>query len=241
VVQEQVTARPVFAVVPAYDAESSVGDVVRALAQIWPWKPPGGAIVVIDDGSSDATSRVAASAGAIVVRHETNRGKGAALRTGFERTLALGATVAVTVDADGQHLPDEAVRLAMHPAPEEALVLGVRDLVRDGAPKPNRISNGISNFFLSLFSGQELRDTQCGLRRYPLRSVPELGAHDDGYAFEAEVVLRACRAKIPIVQVPIRVHYPPEHLRITHFDSVRDPARIVFRVLETLAFTRVAR
>jgi glycosyltransferase involved in cell wall biosynthesis len=232
------TERAVVAVVPAYEAEATVGDVVRELIASWPFRLDGGAVIVVDDGSSDSTSRVAESAGAIVVRHARNRGKGAALRTGFYRALALGAEQAVSVDADGQHLPAEAVRLALDPAPARALLLGVRDLVRDGAPRPNRISNGISNFFLSLFSGRSLHDTQCGLRRYPLNEVLALGAHDDGYAYEAEVVLRACKAGLPVVEVPVKVHYPPEHLRVTHFHVVRDPARIVFRVVETLAATR---
>jgi glycosyltransferase involved in cell wall biosynthesis len=228
----------VAAIVPAYDAERTVGEVVRSLVAAWPYRPPGGAIVVVDDGSSDGTAHAAERAGAIVVRHPNNRGKGAALRTGFAKAAALGAEAAVTVDADGQHLAEEAVRLADHPAPRSALVLGVRDLARDGAPAKNRMSNGISNFFLSLFTGMTLLDTQCGLRRYPLPETLSLGARDDGYAFEAECVLRAARAGVVLEQVPVRVYYPPETLRVTHFDSVRDPARIVVRVLATLATTR---
>src|SRR5581483_10335662 len=104
----------------------------------------------------DATSSVAAGAGALVLRHEHNRGKGAALRTGLLRAQSLGARGAGSVDADGQHPPAEAARLARHECPEDALVLGVRDLVRAGAPRPNRVSNGISNFFLSLFTGRPL-------------------------------------------------------------------------------------
>jgi glycosyltransferase involved in cell wall biosynthesis len=228
----------VAAVVPAYDAEGTVGDVVERLLALWPWKPDGGAVIVVDDGSEDSTSQVARSAGAFVVRHASNRGKGAALRTGFERALALGAETAVTVDADGQHFPEEAVRLAAHDAPAESLLLGVRDLVRDGAPRANRFSNGVSNFFLSRFTGLPLHDTQCGLRRYPIARTLALGGSANGYAYEAECVLRAARAGMPIVEVPIRVHYPEEHLRITHFHSVLDPARIVFHVVRTVATTR---
>ncbi len=161
-----------------------------------------------------------------------------AIRRTGERALALGATTAVTVDADGQHLSDEAVKLSLHDAPKDALVLGVRDLARDGAPRANRFSNGISNFFLSRFTKRSLHDTQCGLRRYPLAATLALGGKDDGYAFEAECVLRAARAGLPIVEVPVRVYYPPEETRVTHFHSVRDPARIVYRVVATLATTR---
>ena len=226
------------AIVPAYDAARSVGAVVTGLTAHFASVPGFRGVVVVDDGSSDSTSAVAESAGAFVLRHAENRGKGAALRTGLAHALALGARVAVTVDADGQHLPHEAVRLAVHGSPEDALVLGVRDLVRAAAPRPNRFSNGISNFFLSLFTGRELHDTQCGLRRYPVARTLALGPRDDGYAFEAECILRAARAGWHIVEVPVDVYYPPEDERVSHFHVVRDPARIVYRVVATLATTR---
>jgi len=228
----------VVAIVPAFDAAGTVGAVARELLDRPPFRGPDGVVIVVDDGSSDSTSDVAAAAGALVARHAANRGKGAALRTGLERARELGAGAAVTVDADGQHFPDEAARIALHDAPAEALVLGVRDLRRDGAPRANRFSNGISNFFLSSFTGLALHDTQCGLRRYPVEPTLALGASDDGYAFEAECILRAARAGWSIVEVPVRVHYPPEDERVTHFHVVRDPARIVYRVVRTLATTR---
>ncbi len=219
---------------PTYDGERSVGDVIRSLQATW--SAPG-SILVVDDGSRDATARVAREAGAIVVAHPSNRGKGAALRTGLARALEAGFDVAVTVDADGQHPASEAARLLDPEIDPEALVLGIRDLVRAGAPKPNQTSNRISNFFLSTFAGQRLADTQCGLRRYPIAATLDLDARDDGYAFEAEVILRAIAAGMPVVELPIRVFYPPERDRITHFDSVRDPMRIIGRVVKTLAAT----
>lgn len=229
-------AFPVFAVVPAYDAAQTVGTVVSDLVRAWPPQPDGrAAVIAVDDGSSDGTAEEARRSGAIVVKHPTNKGKGAALRTGFQRARELGAGAVVTVDADGQHPAEEALRLALAREPREALVLGVRDLVRDGAPKANRFSNGFSNFFLSLFSGRKLNDTQCGLRRYPLPETLELGAKDDGYAFESEFVLRAAHAGWHIAEIPVRVYYPPEAERTTHFHSARDPAKIVFRLLATMA------
>src|SRR5262249_54515866 len=89
-----------------------------------------------------------------------------------------------------------------------------------------------------LFTWRLLADTQCGLRRYPIARTLDLGALDDGYAFEPEIILRAVAAGVPIVEAPIRVIYPEERLRVTHFDSVRDPARIVSRVVQTLVATR---
>lgn len=223
------------AIIPAYDAERTVGEVVRALLALWPER---GAVFVVDDGSSDSTAAAAREAGAKVVVHARNRGKGAALRTGMEIARSAGFDVAVTVDADGQHPAEEAIGLLTVSRDSEALVLGIRDLIVAGAPRKNQISNQISNFFLSLFAGRPLRDTQCGLRRYPIARTLGLAGKDDGYAFEAEIILRAIAAGVRVVETPIRVLYPPERERITHFDSVRDPARIVTRVLQTLVFTR---
>lgn len=222
----------VAAVIPAFDAERSVGRVVRDVALAFEGI---GHVIVVDDGSSDATAREAEAAGADVVSHPVNQGKGRALRTGLAHASRRGYPAAVTIDADGQHPADEAARLARLPQ-LDALVLGIRDLKGAGAPKPNRISNAISNGFLSAFSRKLLADTQCGLRRYPLPRALELGARDDGYAFEAEIILCAVAARVPIVEVPIRVLYPED--RTTHFDSVRDPMRVVSRVVRTLVATR---
>jgi glycosyltransferase involved in cell wall biosynthesis len=227
-------------VVPAYQAAHSVARVVAELREaargaIETTEP---AVVVVDDGSTDDTAQCATEAGALVVRHGHNRGKGAALLTGFARAVALGADVAVSVDADGQHLAEEAVRVAQHGAGREALVLAVRDLRRDGAPRANRFSNGFSNLWMSWFAGRALRDTQCGLRRYPLPEVLDLGLQGSGYELEAEVILKAARARWPIHELPARVFYPPGKERVSHFHSVRDPARIVFRILKTAATMR---
>jgi glycosyltransferase involved in cell wall biosynthesis len=221
-------------VIPAYEAANSVAAVVRDLRRELGQNTTA-PIVVVDDGSRDGTSEAAVSAGARVVRHAHNRGKGAALNSGFAALAELGESAAVCVDADGQHPAEEAVRVARCAAPREALVLGVRDLARDGAPKKNRFSNGFSNRFLSFALGRTLSDTQCGLRRYPLPETLTLGSRASGYGFEAEVILRAVRLGWQIVELPVRVIYPPERERVTHFHSVRDPARIVYRVLFTLA------
>jgi glycosyltransferase involved in cell wall biosynthesis len=214
--------------VPAYEAAETVGRVVDELRDALAVP-----VVVVDDGSSDATGYVAGAHGAEVVRHEHNRGKGEAILTGLRHALRSGARVAVTVDADGQH-PAEAARTVIEASDDaRALVLGVRDLAGAGAPRSNRFGNGVSNFFLSTFAGRPLRDTQCGLRRYPVAQTLALGTRARGYAFEAEVVLRAVAEGWPLVEVEIPVVYPPESERRTHFRKVRDPARIVATVVRT--------
>ena len=217
-------------VIPAFEAEATIAAIVRELLSS---TPPGVAtpVVVVDDGSSDRTGERAGEAGAIVLVHPRNLGKGAALETGLHWAKEQGHTVVVTLDADGQHPPLEAIRLLQHPASADSLLIGVRDLARAGAPTANRRSNAFSNIVLSAMAGTRLLDTQCGLRRYPVAQTLSLGATARGFAFEAEVVLRAARRGWPIVHVPCAVIYPQD--RKTHFDSVRDPARIVARVVKT--------
>ena len=221
-------------IVPAYEARASIAAVVQELVRDLPPIAPGG-LLVVDDGSTDGTGDAARAAGADVLVHPRNRGKGAALLTGLEEARARGFEAALTVDADGQH-PGTSARALLEAAGDdpEALVLGVRDLAGAGAPRANRFSNGISNFFLSRFAGRPLGDTQCGLRRYPVAKTLELAPRAAGYALEAEVILLAVGAGVRVVEVPVVVRYPPEEERVSHFDPVKDPARIIAVVLRTV-------
>jgi glycosyltransferase involved in cell wall biosynthesis len=221
-------------VVPAFDATASVGRVVEGLRGTLDLP-----VVVVDDGSTDTTFDEARRSGAHVIRHDRNRGKGAAILTGIAEASRLGCDRALTVDADGQH-PADAARTVMFASEDPlALVLGVRDLVRDGAPRANRVGNEVSNLFLSRFASRVLMDTQCGLRRYPVQTTLDLGVRARGYAFEAEVILRAIAAQVPVIEVPVSVVYPPPGEARSHFRRVRDPARIVFAVLRTVLELRV--
>jgi glycosyltransferase involved in cell wall biosynthesis len=222
------------AIVPALDAASTVGAVVDGLRASL-----GVPVIVVDDGSADATGDVARARGAVVLRSESNQGKGEAIRAGLHEAARRGLGMAVTVDADGQH-PAESARTVLDGSDDpRALVLGVRDLSRDGAPPSNRFGNAVSNFFLSRFTGLALRDTQCGLRRYPVVETLGLGARSKGYAFEAEVVLRAVARGLPLVEVPVSVIYPPDGEGRTHFRLMSDPIQIVTTVAWTALALRI--
>jgi glycosyltransferase involved in cell wall biosynthesis len=220
---------PACVIVPALDAAATVGSVIDDLRAAL-----GIPVIVVDDGSVDATGEVARDHGAIVLRQERNRGKGAAICAGLREAKNRGFRLAVTVDADGQH-PASSARTVLDGSDDpRALVLGVRDLLRDGAPASNRFGNGVSNYFLSLFARRPLQDTQCGLRRYPVVETLGLSARASGFAFEGEVVLRALAAGLPVVEIPVAVVYAPSTRQGSHFRRVLDPTRIVATVVRTV-------
>jgi glycosyltransferase involved in cell wall biosynthesis len=224
-----VSAPRVAALVPAYDAAASVGAVVRdTLAVVSP-------VLVVDDGSHDATADVAGHAGAEVIRQVPNAGKGAALVAGFRALSGRGFTHAVTLDADGQHLATEipAVLAASAAAPD-AIVVGVRQKEGHDISAIARAGNCVADALMQLIAGRTLPDTQSGFRVYPLTATLALGTVGARYDFETEVLLRAARRGLPLVGVPVRVHYPPIAERVSHFDPVTDTLRIIGTVVQVL-------
>jgi isopenicillin-N N-acyltransferase-like protein len=219
--------------IPALDAAGTVGDVVAGLREEFGDHVP---ILVIDDGSTDRTAEVAEAAGATVHRHPKNLGKGAAIRTGLRAAERIDCDVAITVDADGQHPAREAARLLAGCDEEGALVLGMRDLSRSGAPRSNLVGNHVANFFVSVFTRRRFRDTQCGLRRYPVRRALSLRTHDQRFGFEAEIIFAALRGGVKVVEVPVTVIYPPPSRHTTRYRTIKDTVHIVFRITWTILF-----
>ncbi|MCX7804526.1 MAG: DUF2062 domain-containing protein [Planctomycetota bacterium] len=212
------------AVIPVYNHASTAADVAGAAAAILP-------TIVVDDGSSDglAESLAPLTGRTTLARHQSNLGKGTALRTGFDTASRLSATHVVTLDADGQHDPADIPRLLEAArANPDAVVAGVRDLKRDGAPPARRFANAFSNFWFRVQTGIGLKDTQCGFRCYPLGLVRRLRTTHGGYAYELEVLVRAAWLGAPIVQVPIRADYARPESRRSHFRPILDFLRISY-------------
>ena len=221
---------PACVIVPALDAASTVGavvDDVRAALAL--------PVIVVDDGSVDATADVARAHGA-----QSSSGTSAiearAPRSGrASGKPSGGAGRSRSPSTQTGSIPAASARIVLDGSDDpRALVLGVSDLVRDGAPASNRFGNGVSNYFLSLFAQRTLRDTQCGLRRYPVAETLGLAARARGFAFEGEVVLRALAAGLPVVEVPISVVYSPAGHQGSHFRRVLNPTRIVATVVRTV-------
>lgn len=220
----------VAALIPAFEAAATLGAVVAGA------HAHCARVVVVDDGSGDGTGATASAAGAEVLRHPANAGKGAALRTGLEALAATGITRALTLDADGQHLASEIpVLLAASDANPEAIVVGIRRKADQPIARLNRFGNWIADRLLRLVAGRPLPDTQSGFRVYPVAGTLALGAAGARFDFETEILLRAARRGMPVVGVPVAVYYPPVAERVSHFRKGRDTLRIIATVIRVLA------
>ena len=208
----------VCALIPCLDCAPTIASIVRharTLVEI---------VWVIDDGSTDGTADVAGEAGAVVLRHAQNRGKGAALLTGLAAARAKGFSHAVTLDGDGQHDPAEIPALiAAARSQPTALVVGARRFPRENVPRASRFGRWWSNLWVSLETGRRLSDTQSGMRVYPVKPTLALNLRPSRFEWEVEVIVRTCWAGAPVIEVPVAVRYPPgrrSHYR-PYYDSMR--------------------
>ena len=228
----------IAAVIPVYNHAGTLSEVVRRTVAL------GLSVFVVDDGSDDLSPSVVSqicdhspggSAKVRLLRHEVNSGKGAALTTGLKAAADHGFIWAVTLDADGQHAPEEAVGLAHAiPAGTRPIVVGHRQGMLDaGAPWTSRFGRGFSNFWIRCSGGPPTADTQSGFRIYPLPEVLQLGVLATRYQYELEVLVKAAWHKIPVIESPISVNYQPEGGRISHFHPFVDFLR------NTAVFTRL--
>lgn len=218
------------ALIPAYNAASMVGPVVRdARAQIE-------TVVVVDDGSADGTGAVAGREGAIVLRHEANRGKGAALKTGFAWALERGFDAAITLDADGQHLPREIPKFIR--AREETgadLIIGGRSHLFGQMLARRRVANRFSAWSIAALSGTDVSDSQSGFRLYSANLLRRIGLRADGFDLESEVIVRAGRAGMKIVTIPIDLGFV-DGVSTSHYKPLADTLKIAWTVIRTRLF-----
>jgi len=196
-------------VIPAFREAARIGAVVRAVRE------QGFAVVVVDDGSPDATGAEAEAAGATVLRHAGNRGKGAALHTAYEFARAQGFDAVVTMDGDGQHDPaDLPALLAAARATGAPVVVGNRMAGAATMPRVRRWTNRSMSWLLGLLMRQRVPDTQCGFRYYRLAVLPTLPPGCARYAAESELLLDLAESGLQIASAPVRAIYGNEQSKI---------------------------
>jgi polyprenyl-phospho-N-acetylgalactosaminyl synthase len=199
----------VYVVVPAYNEGSAVFDVVRELQSHYP------NVVVIDDGSHDATATEARRAGATVLRHVLNRGQGAALQTGIDFCVRQGADVVVTFDADGQHRVEDVGRLVAALDKDNAdIAIGSRFLeLQSNVPALRRLMLRVATRFMRMTSGVALTDAHNGLRAMRGTAASRIHLTIDGMAHASEIVDQIYRLHLRVTEVPVVIHYSEYSLR----------------------------
>lgn len=215
--------RRICVVIPTYNNVGTVADIVnRAKMQC-------DDIIVVCDGANDGTLDKLNEIDSIeLVVLEKNRGKGAALKCGFKRALELGFSYAITIDADGQHFPEDIPNLLNanieYPG---AIIIGERkNLDKMERSAGSKFANNFSNFWFFVQTGRRLKDTQTGFRLYPLKKLKGLCFLTSRYEAELELLVFASWHGVKIYSTPVEVYYPPKEERVSHFRPAFDFTRI---------------
>jgi glycosyltransferase involved in cell wall biosynthesis len=206
------------AVIPAYHDEKHIGDIVRRTGQQLDH------VLVIDDGSNDGTTQRARDAGAEVIVHKQNRGKGEAIKTGLRHCLAREVTWVILLDSDGQHLPEEIERFLSAAASATRAAFFIGNRMNDVARMPfvRRLVNRYMSSRISRVCGQKIPDTQCGFRMLDRQLIPELLGGGDRFDYDTEVLIIASRKGYRIQSVPITTVYSDQ---VSNIHPVRDAFR----------------
>jgi glycosyltransferase involved in cell wall biosynthesis len=218
-------------VIPAYNEANTLGALLDDVLQ------HANTVIVVNDASSDATAAIAAGKPVVQVEHQQNRGKAAALASGFAKARELQMDFVISMDGDGQHdAADISKFLAARKRYPHHLLVGARLYNRAQAPKSRLFFNKFANFWVSWAAGRPLADSQCGFRLYPLDILERVDLPTDksrSFVFESEVLVDVSRLGFGVAFVPIHSCYP-ENRRKSHFRPVYDIAQITLMVAKKL-------
>jgi glycosyltransferase involved in cell wall biosynthesis len=200
-------------IIPVYNHAQSIENVIKKSLML---DMP---VFVVNDGSTDSIFETIINFNSIYpLHHNENRGKGAAITTGFVEAAKV-ADWAITIDADGQHNPEDSLKMIQAiPESERPIVLGMREgMMGKDVPWTSRFGRKFSNFWVLLSGGPKINDSQCGFRIYPLPEVLDLKVIAKRFQFEVEILVKAGWKKISVIEAPISVSYAPRAERISHF------------------------
>ncbi len=210
-------------VIPAFNEEPTLPRLIKAA------KTHIHDIMVIDDGSTDATTLVAALAGAMVHRLKTNMGKGEALKTGFNYAIEQGYDRVLTMDGDGQHAPEDIVNF--FPLLDQYdLILGNRMSESRRVPLLRRMANLTSSFIVSVLCGRRIQDSQTGFRAYNTDLLRRIKLQSSRYDLETEVIIKAARKGYRLGHTHIQTIYADE---VSRFRNVKDSLRFLSVVFKS--------
>jgi glycosyltransferase involved in cell wall biosynthesis len=222
----------IIAAIPCFNEERCIGSVVLKTKKFV------SSVVVVDDGSTDATAEVATEAGALVYEHGQNRGYGAAVRSALAKGRELGADVLVILDGDSQHDPKDIPRLVKPLLDREAdIVVGSRFLgVGKKPPFYRRLGQRVLNSVTNLGSGQKISDSQSGFRAYSAKALKELNLAENGMSVSSEIQFAISKSGLKVAEVPIDVSYRDKTKRnpVGHGISVLSRVLVLFSLRQPL-------
>lgn len=215
--------------IPAYNCEKTIDKVLNSVLEYTT------NVIVVNDGSTDQTLEKLNKfeRQITIISYLKNKGKGYALRLGFDKIVDLGFDYALTMDSDGQHLAEDMSSFAQAiPLYPNAALIGSRSFDHPNMPQENIFANKFSNFWFQIQTFKKLPDTQTGFRLYPLKRMKHMRPTSNRYEAELEMLVRLAWRAVPLVPITIRVYYPPKEERISHFRPKQDFFRI--SILNTL-------
>ena len=186
-------------------------------------------IILVNDGSTDSTPEILKGFPNIEQIHlSENKGKGNALKVGFEKALELGYEYAITIDSDGQHFSEDIptfIEALQNEDIKNVLYIGARNMTQSDVPGKSSFGNKFSNFWFWFETGIKLQDTQCGYRLYPLKEIEKLKLRTPKFELEIEIIVKAAWNGTLVKNLPVKITYDEEE-RVSHFRTVPDFARI---------------
>lgn len=220
--REMFKKQNVCVLIPTYNNEQTLAIVLQSVLAYTDQ------VIVVNDGSTDSTTVVLQKFSHVeLVSYSQNKGKGFALRTGFQRALKSGYSYAITIDSDGQHFAEDLgkflVKLENHPS---AIIVGARNMEQASVPGKSSFGNKFSNFWFWVETGIKMKDTQSGYRLYPVKLMEDMQFLTNKFEFEIEVLVTSAWRGIEITEVPVRVYYAEKENRISHFRPFEDFTRI---------------
>jgi glycosyltransferase involved in cell wall biosynthesis len=185
-------------------------------------------VLVVDDGSTDCNVNIELSGlDVTILKHQRNRGKGYAIRTALDFVLRQGAEFMITIDADGQHYPQDLDKfIPVVTDNQDSIIIGCRDFSQTNIPPKSKFGRSFSNFWIGLETGVFLKDSQSGFRAYPVEHLSKMKLRGNHYDFEAEVLARGVWAGLKLKEIPVNVYYPEAKHRVSSFRPFLDNLRI---------------
>jgi len=211
----------ICAIIPAFNAERTIAEVIRGVSRYLPLSQ----IVVVNDGSDDATENIARNEGAIVLNNENNKGKGFSLKRGFKFAIDKNFSAVICLDADMQHNPADIPKfLECFKRNDADLILGSRIHDLKDMPLDRQFSNQTTSLLISLLTGVRVRDSQSGYRLIKTSVLKKIVLHSNRYETESELLVKALKSGFRVAHVPIKTIY---NQAPSHIHRLRDTIRFL--------------